>query len=328
LHTRSSATHNTIVTPSLDPVDEWVEEAFTRLYVQRGLLVHFKGCLELSYPPLRTIGRLPSRFHSYNLAWRHLENIYCRVFHLATVQRHQRLKHVSKQESSPQYRELGKIQTELAEWLMVYTVSAPSLIIQEPTLRADNLLSEYYNMARIMVATCLRSPSDETIYDNYTKDFLAILSTSIKLWNIRAAALPRFWHKSSLDMTRSIVDIGWLAPLYFMALKCRVRRIRWHAVQLLERTFHKEGLWDSRLCASVSRAVVQFEEPNIDGACYPRLHFALDEVPNLVDVSGPILPKERRISRVRVDLPEGPSESVTLHFKQCGVWQTSQVSLA
>jgi hypothetical protein len=211
---------------------------------------------------------------------------------------------------------------------MVYTVSAPSLIIQEPTLRADNLLSEYYTMAHIMVATCLRSPSDETIYDNYTKDFLAILSTSIKLWKIRAAALPRVRYKSSLDMSRSIVDIGWLAPLYFMALKCRVRRIRWHAVQLLECTLHKEGVWDSRLCASVSRAVVQFEEPNFYGACYPRLHFALDEVPNLIDVSAPILPKERRISQVRVDLPEGPSESVTLHFKQCGVWQTRQVILA
>ncbi|KAF2024770.1 hypothetical protein EK21DRAFT_93826 [Setomelanomma holmii] len=257
-------------------------EAMVRLYVQRELFSQFQQPISLSFHHLTIPAQEPPRFLTYDLAWQHLERVFCRISELTSIGQPETLENAPSQPGCTRALEQAAIRAQLAQWLNVFEVSEPDLVAQEPSLRASNLLRGYHSMARIMAATCHSSP----------------------------------------DMSRSIIDMGWLPPLYYTALKCRVRPIRWHAVRLLHCTFHKEGIWDSRICASVARAMVRLEEIDFHGEEDLCLGFALEDVPGPKQVSEPMLPQECRISQVKVDLPEGPSESVTVHFEQYGFWRT------
>jgi hypothetical protein len=45
-----------------------------------------------------------------------------------------------------------------------------------------------------------------------------------------------------IDISRSTIDLGLIAPLYYTAVKCRVHRITLQAIRLLETIFYKEGI--------------------------------------------------------------------------------------
>ncbi len=59
------------------------------------------------------------------------------------------------------------------------------------------------------------------------------------------------------------LDAGIVLPLYFVATKCRVRRIRWKAIELLRRAKRQEGLWNSVLTALVAERVIRIEEEGL-----------------------------------------------------------------
>jgi hypothetical protein len=78
-----------------------------------------------------------------------------------------------------------------------------------------------------------------------------------------------------LNMSRCIVDIGWIPPLYYTAIRCRIHRVRLHAIRLLESTSHREGICDARISAAVARTVMQLETNDVDHVeddCRFKLH--------------------------------------------------------
>lgn len=56
--------------------------------------------------------------------------------------------------------------------------------------------------------------------------------------------------------SRSLVDIGWLPPLYYTAVRCNFSSLRLRAVELMEAHSHRDGFWGSTICARVGRALL------------------------------------------------------------------------
>ena len=157
-------------------------------------------------------------------------------------------------------------------------------------------------------------PGDEVVYDSHTALFIHLINTSIDLKKASTAWLSATEHTGpDFDMSRSIVDLGWIPPLFFTAVKCRVRRIRIQAIRLLESAPHREGIWDARILARVARRVVELEEE--EDVCAwdgPSDRFALDSRPRERDLEVPTVPGSRRIREVDVSLPNDDACAVTL----------------
>jgi hypothetical protein len=111
-------------------------------------------------------------------------------------------------------------------------------------------------------------------------------------------------------MAASIVDQGWIQPLYYVASKCRVHRVRLHAVRLLERTFHREGIWDANIAARVARKLMEMEEQGFYEAMAED--FTIDSLPTPEDLSLPSLPESQRIRDVEIVLSGQPLDRVFL----------------
>jgi hypothetical protein len=201
------------------------------------------------------------------------------------------------------------LQASLHQWHTTYLSSKPHLDPSEPTLVIDAIMMNYHTLATILCATSL---SSELAYDAHTPRFLAILSNSIHLWKTRPP--QKTCDRAGFNMSHSIVDFGWVAPLYYTAVKCRVRRVRLHAVRLLESTLHREGIWDCRIMSRVMRRVMEIEDEGLyedSGG-----GFALDVVPGFDELGQPVLPLERRLDEIKVGMEDEMVDSVVVEYRK------------
>jgi len=116
-------------------------------------------------------------------------------------------------------------------------------------------------MATIMAHDCF-SPSEEWIYDSHANDFVAMIMKSI---HIRKTfpAISEELHEHDMDKSKAVMDIGWIPPLYYIAIKnvgfigsgCRPSSC-WNQRALCIR----RGFGDAEIIACVARKVVEVEE--------------------------------------------------------------------
>jgi hypothetical protein len=173
---------------------------------------------------------------------------------------------------------------------------------------AYTLLLNNHTIATIMCKSIFSTC--ETIYAEYTDDFVTIIERSIMLWKHYVSA-------QDTELSGATVNMGWIPPLYYTALKCRVPRIRSHAIRLLRSVPHKEGVWDSRLVANIAERVKQLEEQPYGGSVGPESDFVLDDVPCSWECERtPTLPKATLFNEVQVELSE--TSSVVLTCKRLG----------
>lgn len=82
-------------------------------------------------------------------------------------------------------------------------------------------------------------------------------------------------------------DLGIVPPLFVVATKCRERRLRRQAIQLLRSSARREGMWDSELAANIGQWIMQVEEND-------------DQAP-LGALPTKLIPEERRVMVKTVD---------------------------
>ena len=298
---------------SLDSVDDWIIHAFSRLYVQVEL---FKQSYQHPYLVLQVPESQSPIFHSINEAWQRMERLLNKIFHLTEKARQQNSsRHASIEHNTVLIGDQQKIQAELARWLNTYEASRQHLQAEALEEFAYQFLCGYYTMAHIMVEMCLHH-NDESRYDSHTEQFVALINRKARLWHIRSSypeieVLPGH----CVNMAKSVVDIGWIPPLYYIALKCRIHRIRVHAVRLLETSSHREGMWDSNITACIARKVMEIEERDF----YKNStldDFSLSRLLDSEDLSQSAIPESYRICDVKAVLSDGPEDSVFLYYKQ------------
>lgn len=101
-----------------------------------------------------------------------------------------------------------------------------------------------------------RATVDETLWDEYIEDFKTVVALAEEIVGPREDGVD----ENGRIKRVLCLDAGIVLPLYFVATKCRVRRIRWKAIELLRRTERQEGLWNSVLTALVAERVIRIEE--------------------------------------------------------------------
>jgi len=307
-----------ILKPSRESVDDWIAEAFSRLHIQ---VMLFKQNLKYEYPCLihQDIHLKSTRlmYHSLNEAWTQIERILNNIFHLARQARRQLVIEILPPgcPSAP-YGHQQRIKAELAQWLDTFEASKKDLQSKESVAFESQVLYTFHSIANIMAEICLR-PYDESLFDSYTPQFVSMISQLANSWKAKASrsqvpSMPG--HR--MNMSRSVIDIGWIPPLYYIAMKCRVHRIRLQAIRLLESTSHREGIWDSIIAARVARKVMEMEERDFYKNIATADDFPLSSSPGSEDLSLPILPQSYRLHEVKVELSDGPMENILLFYKQ------------
>ncbi|KAF2807002.1 uncharacterized protein BDZ99DRAFT_448691 [Mytilinidion resinicola] len=304
---------------SRESTDDWIISAFSRLHLQVELFKYTYQHPRLvsqgpgrDYLILQTSGpEHPARgFSSINDAWHQLERLLNQIFHL---------NHQARQHAAPTIEALQLpptllesqvyIQMELTQWHHKHE-SFSNKARSADEEKVYRILQFYHTMATIMAATCLR-PHDELVFDVQTPLFRLLLQQATRLgpgfpWPKPLLSLPGH----SVNMTSTIIDVGWIPPLYYTAIKCRVHPLRLRAIRLLEQTSHREGLWDCITAACVTRKIMEVEERGFyDGMVIG------DEAEILSGLDGrdfelPILPEEHRLRELEVSLEGSPMDKI------------------
>lgn len=193
---------------------------------------------------------------------------------------------------------------------------------------AYQMLVLYYDMASILVSTCLESDA-ELAFDDYTSRFLTILRNALLFilavkdvhnsqdvhFSIDPEVAEQLGSAASPTVCLFNADVGWTPPLYFTALHCRVSRIRKQAVRFVKSIPSREGLWDSQLASAVAEEVIRLETEN---SAYDESESSTHIDEGLFEQNSPPPPlvplpaSEPRIHNVHVVLPDSWSGTTTM----------------
>jgi hypothetical protein len=283
-------------------VDGWLAEQFARLILQSTL---FGQKLDTSNVAKIERGALqPVSFVSTSHARKCLDSLISEASALAERYSLERGASLQRLPSPEILEQQSRIQYSLAAWFTAYEASSsPSGITRDiASVMGFKILHSYYLVARIMLSTCLRLDG-EMAYDYHTQDFRAIMLNSWQLGEIVFNDAPgtRFAHDPSIPPI--VADMGWITPLYFTAIKCRVKEVRREAIRFLSHGDCKEGIWDAALAAQVGTQVMAIEEEGHISS--PR---STSPGETEADIEEPqLLPEANRVFDVEVILPEGSS---------------------
>ncbi|KAJ3503096.1 hypothetical protein NM208_g16584 [Fusarium decemcellulare] len=297
---------------SPDWADDRIVEAISRLHLQVELFRHLyqhscliiKPALDPQKPPI-------TQFHSLNDAWKYLDPIFNKIFYLTHRARQQLI-------SAAEQMLQNELKARLGHWLQLFDAFCK----EQPCEGNDDLEKLYqilrinHTMVSIMADTCLRS--DENVYDLYTDHFILLIAQLSRLWVV-SARTEDLEVEMSLHLTympRAIMDVGWIPPLYFTAVKCRVHRLRVQAIRLLRTSPHREGIWDASIAACVASKVVEMEEGGFYQGFDLEDDFLLETLPSKQDLALPLLPESHRLSEAEVELSGAPMDRISLFCKR------------
>lgn len=166
-------------------------------------------------------------------------------------------------------RSAGAHQRYLQGQFLVWSRSVAALVKScKPFTANDNEREKLLRVQHTAVSVWLSRSTelDEVSCDDYIKEFHSIVKWS----NILASPIltrsqgsflaGRLASLTAGGSAKFSLHMAYIAPLYFVALKCRVPGIRRNAVAILEKTHGREGLWDAKLHARVARRVIEIEE--------------------------------------------------------------------
>lgn len=163
--------------------------------------------------------------------------------------------------------------------------------------RLAKLLMMSHLCCRMMVSNAL-ADGRETLHDRFMPEFERILELGEELTFSGT-------NGSRIAQRRFSLDIGIIAPVYYVALKCREPTLRRRAISLLKSSNSQEGAWDSATMADLAKRVLEVEEQGIED---PKM--ASD------------IPEQNRLWRAWFDLRSGATaiECMRRAWERDGEW--------
>jgi hypothetical protein len=250
------------------PGDDHLLEAFTRISM------HFE-LLNQSSPIPRVVSRMhafvpgssiPAVFNSVRSARLSLEKLLN-----STIELRERTNKFNSETADAQASMMAQhaaLQGGMSAWKDVYlssvkTVFAGFSIMEMIGVR---LLRNFHTMASIILGTCL-SRRREICYDAFMSSFASIVSQFEDILKLIGWYEPQLGPLQICGKVEAsfVVELGSIAPLFFVALKCRNSALRRRAIYLLQRSEHSEGMWSGPMLSRVAAEVVRLEE---DGSPY------------------------------------------------------------
>ncbi|KAJ5778323.1 hypothetical protein N7520_001569 [Penicillium odoratum] len=322
-----------VLNPAEDFAHNALIDAYSRLAIQAAMFGHVPShmCVVSRDPQVHAIPyTFPSLFDARQTLDDLLNRVHCLKRHYYNI----RLSLLQSETPNAELAETQqKIITDLSLWCKAYNSSLIRLE-EEATHKSKFgtiLLRVYHEMTTIMASVCLSN--DEMIFDSHTPRFLALLQGFVDLWNHWATTsieIKELKHIFSLPESEVgchgfTVESGFIPPVYYTALKCRIPRIRRQAIRILRAAPHREGVWNGPLLAHILDEVVQLEE----GGAYAG-DASVDEpmyvaVPSVKDFPPPGIEASMRISDLAVILPEMVKGDTFISYKKQlggGQWAT------
>ncbi|KAH8841390.1 hypothetical protein ACKVWC_008546 [Pyricularia oryzae] len=298
-------------------IDDWLVDTFARLNLQATML---GGTSNPHQVVPRTLSpQLPT--HSYESvahARLHIDRLVNNIICLQAERDGQ------GETTAKQLAEQKLILAELEIWHRAFvTYEKDHIGVYDIKERiAATILHSFHAMGVVMVTTCL-GPQSEMSYDALLKHFITIINDSREMVNVCFTYIPKYAHGVSH------VDIGWIAPLYYTAIRCRIRRIRHQAIKLMRVAGHSEGFWDARIAAGIASDIIKVEEGNFFANPQEDQDLkqvaAVDPLPSEQDLLDlPVLPENRRLRNVKISLPDSLDEKLRASWEsklQDGEWK-------
>lgn len=222
-----------------------------------------------------------------------------------------------------------RLEASLGLWLQTFDVCFPASTTAQGSRWVKlgiPLLRIHYSMASVMISACLE-PGNEMLYDSHTISFASIVRQAVDLWNLTLQEhnIVNIWQDYIAPEPSFTAGTGFIPPLYFTALKCRVPKIRREAINLILSAPHREGLWDGLLAAQVANRIMMIEEKNC------RSHAGISVSSDLITDSRStmaggvsLIPKTARVHQSSVILPHKTGGKAILVYQLCAIGEESQ----
>ncbi|KAK4541983.1 hypothetical protein LTR36_007183 [Oleoguttula mirabilis] len=161
-----------------------------------------------------------------------------------------------------------------------------ALPLQNTDPEAVSSLLMFYHVSSIWLTT--RLATLQTVFDDYTYHFQQVVHHAeiyVDAVNTKAAAVFTF-------------EVGAIAPLFFVATKCRVPSLRRKALQVMARAPRKECMWGATSTAQASARLIAIEEEGL-GLAAPRWDGSSSDLTSPVNDS--VLPAEtERVQNIEI----------------------------
>lgn len=303
----TSTTGPVVLRPQFRSIEDYLVEAFTRLNIPSALFG--QGSMYLYHLGENTRAKssihVVPMFDTVRDARRHLDALINGTYSLSE----EACKLVMDQHPQPsnfQQRQ-DQLLAALACWQRGFD-SSYSTMSKKGNVKTRiglPLLRIYHTMTFIMAATALRG-TNEGIFDSYTQEFSSILHQTADLGSMLSVltsnGILRDFHLPEVSFT---ADMGFITPLYFTAMRCRVPSLRRQAIDKLSRAPHREGAWGGPFVSRIAEHVMVMEEDGIfDGIDFkPDRDMHMTAKGDSLECM-PIVPLPNRITHVTVELPE------------------------
>lgn len=295
--------------------DDWIVEAVSRLDIQFRLSQ--QSCSS-TRPSFRRddCSSIPRKFRCFKDAWKSLDILTNDALLLSHTDYQLKGGDTCPGHQSP-IEQRKKLLRALRRWLKTWKNSRESLIQNMPkTFRRGALvLTIHHTMTTIMAELCLCS-QDEMAFDSQIYRFAHLLDEIQLLSDISRVdhGFPSS-EMGPVDIVHSrgsVMDLGCISPLYYLTMKCRVRRIRLQAIALLEMYTHREGIWDAAIAALVARKVMELEERGFFSDVRRAIPNKLSKCWESQGLIEPILPESQRVGGVEMVLSGNPTQKIAL----------------
>jgi hypothetical protein len=129
-------------------------------------------------------------------------------------------------------------------------------IVQVHGCRGSEQLGCYQGYAGV----CAEYGYYQGLWDEHTEDFGEIVRFSEAIIGPYESSAEHGGVVKRVFCHDTGTVTGTVLPQNFVVAKCRVRRTRWKAIELMRRTERQEGLWNSVLTALAAEPLVRLEE--------------------------------------------------------------------
>lgn len=148
-----------------------------------------------------------------------------------------------------------EVAADLAKWRRLME-EHPEPATVYPTPFSGVLFQTYYSIAVMNLA--VSATGTESTWDMYTEYCSHLVASLGTLFGSRHPDSSYLWNK------HVSYDLGIIAPLFWIAVKCRHPLIRRESIAVLSSCNRREGKWSSIGAALVSQIVVDLEEKTPD----------------------------------------------------------------
>lgn len=326
-----------VLSPAEDFVHDALIDSYARLTVQSAMFGHVPShlCVIVRDPQVHA---LPYTFSSLVEARRTLDDllnrIHCLKRYIYTHNSHENEDNDIEYQPENDFKAFEtqcKIVADLSLWKKAYNASISLLKAESQTEKIGFLLLRvYHEMAVVMASVCLSSEG-EMVFDAYTSGFVTVMTTFFDMWrywctiNMRIKEIDRSLQngESKCEGYSFTIESGFIPPMYYTGLKCRIPRIRRLAIRLLRAAPHREGVWNGPLLADVLEEVAEVEEGSSYTENYSKqdpgeefsdgdFHFGKADLPS------PEVRAESRVHDVKVLLPDIVGEDTFMSYEQKG----------